>query len=302
MAKLTETRSPTRPLLEARAAVDWVGRLPFVLAIALAVDTFAAAATALFLREALRGPAVSIGSMQGTALVLLVVTLPVLAVSMALVSRGVTVAVIGWLGALGSIAYQSVLFLFGTPFNAFFFLYVAMLSLSIWALVALFARIPIAQLVGKVGSGAPVRLVAGYLLINMVLFLGLWLQATVPAVLSAAPPAFLVGTGMTTGPVQILDLGFTLPLMTLGAVLLLRRRPWGYVLTGALLVMLAIETASIGVDQWFGHAADPASTVASDAMTPVFAVLTALGLAVLALFLQPQTGTPQLTAGSAGKR
>ena len=302
MAKLTETRSPTRPLLEGRAAVDWVGRLPFVLAIALAVDTFAAAATALFLREALRGPAVSIGSMQGTALVLLVVTLPVLAVSMALVSRGVTVAVIGWLGALGSIAYQSVLFLFGTPFNAFFFLYVAMLSLSIWALVALFARIPIAQLVGKVGSGAPVRLVAGYLLINMVLFLGLWLQATVPAVLSAAPPAFLVGTGMTTGPVQILDLGFTLPLMTLGAVLLLRRRPWGYVLTGALLVMLAIETASIGVDQWFGHAADPASTVASDAMTPVFAVLTALGLAVLALFLRPQTGTPQLTAGSAGKR
>ena len=302
MAKLTETRSPTRPLLEVRAAVDWVGRLPFVLAIALAVDTFAAAATALFLREALRGPAVSIGSMQGTALVLLVVTLPVLAVSMALVSRGVTVAVIGWLGALGSIAYQSVLFLFGTPFNAFFFLYVAMLSLSIWALVALFARIPIAQLVGKVGSGAPVRLVAGYLLINMVLFLGLWLQATVPAVLSAAPPAFLVGTGMTTGPVQILDLGFTLPLMTLGAVLLLRRRPWGYVLTGALLVMLAIETASIGVDQWFGHAADPASTVASDAMTPVFAVLTALGLAVLALFLRPQTGTPQLTAGSAGKR
>ena len=93
---------------------------------------------------------------------------------------------------------------------------------------------------------------------------------------------------MTTGPVQILDLGFTLPLLTLAAVLLLRRRPWGYVLTGALLVMLAIETASIGVDQWLGHAADPASPVASDALTPVFAVMTVLGLGVLALFLRPQ--------------
>ncbi len=288
MATLTETGSPVRPMLEARAAVDWIGRVPLALSIALVLDTFAAVATALLFREALRGPAVSIGSMQGTALVLLVVTLPVLVASMALVSRGVTVAVIGWLGALGSIAYQSVLFLFATPFNAFFFLYVAMLSLSIWSLVALVARMPIARVAGEVGARAPVRLVAGYLLINAALFLGLWLQATVPAVLSAGPPAFLVGTGMTTGPVQILDLGFTLPLMTLGAVLLLRRRPWGYVLTGTLLVMLAIETASIGVDQWFGHAADPASPVASAAMTPVFAVLTALGLTVLALFLRPQ--------------
>jgi hypothetical protein len=287
MTTLTETRSPVRPMLEARAAVDWVGRVPFALSIALAVDTFAAAVTALLFREALRGPAVSIGSMQGTALVLLVVTVPVLAVSMALVGRGVSVAVIGWLGALGSIAYQSVLFLVGTPFNAFFFLYVAMLSLSIWALVALVARMPIARLAEEVGARAPVRLVAGYLLINAALYLGLWLQATVPAVLSAEPPAFLVGTGMTTGPVQILDLAFTLPLMALGAILLLRRRPWGYMLTGALLVMLAIETASIGVDQWFGHAADPASPVASAAMTPVFAVLTAIGLAVLALFLRP---------------
>jgi uncharacterized protein (TIGR03382 family) len=295
MAALAETRSRVRPMLEARTAVDWVGRAPLALSVALALDTFAAVVTALLFREALRGPAVTIGNMQGTAVVLLVVTLPVLIASMALVSRGVTVAVIGWLGAVGSIAYQSVLFLFGTPFNAFFFLYVAMLSLSIWTLVALVARIPIARLAEQLGVRAPIRLVAGYLLINAALFLGLWLQATVPAVLSAEPPAFLVGTGMTTGPVQIIDLAFTLPLMVLAAVLLLRRRPWGYVLTGTLLVMLAIETASIGVDQWFGHAADPASPVASAALTPVFAVLTVLGLAVLALFLRPaasQVGRP----------
>jgi hypothetical protein len=206
---------------------------------------------------------------------------------MALVARGVTVAVIGWLGALGSIAYQGVLFLFATPFNAFFFLYVAMLSLSIWSLVALVGRMPVARVAAHIGAQAPLRIVSGYLLISAALFLALWLRATVPAVLSAEPPAFLDGTGMSTGPVQILDLGFTIPLMTLAAVLLLRRQPWGYVLTGALLVMLVIETASIGVDQWFGHAADPASPIASAALTPVFAVMTLLGLGVLALFLRP---------------
>ena len=286
MAHATSRESVATSVTAARAAADWVGPIPYALSIALGVVTLAAVVAALLFRDALRGPAVSVGNMQGTALVLLVVTLPVLVASMVLLARGVTAALVFWLGALGSIAYQSVLFLFGIPFNAFFFLYVAMLSLSIWSLVALTARIPVATVVGRIGAHAPVRVVAGYLLVIAALFLALWLQATVRAVLSDEPPTFLEGTGMTTGPVQIIDLAFTLPLTVLAAVLLLRRRPWGYVLTGALLVMLAIETASIGVDQWVGHAADPSSPAASAALTPVFAVLTVIGVGVLALFLR----------------
>jgi hypothetical protein len=205
---------------------------------------------------------------------------------MVLLARGLAVAVIFWLGALGSIAYQSVLFLFGVPFNSFFFLYVAMLSMSVWAIVALAGRTPVARVGGQIGTNAPVRLVAGYLLINAALFGVLWLGSTVPAILSSEPPAFLEGTGMLTGPVQIIDFAFTLPLMTLAALLLLRRRPWGYLLSGVLLVMLAIETASIGVDQWLGHAADPSSPAASAALTPLFAVLTMIGIVVLGLFLR----------------
>jgi hypothetical protein len=283
---LAGSRSSALHRIAASPAVQWLGPVPYVLSIALGVDSLVAVASTLLVRDALRGPAVSVGSAQGTALVLLVVTLPVLVVSMLLVARGMNVAIIGWFGAAGSIAYQGVLFLVATPFNTFFFLYVAMFSLSIWSLVALLVRTPIARIAGQIGARAPVRVVAGYLLINAALFLALWLQATIPAVLSAGPPAFLEGTGMTTGPVQIIDLGFTLPLMTLAAVLLVRRRPWGYLLSGALLVMLAIETASIGVDQWFGHAADPASPVASAALTPVMAVMTAIGIGVLALFLR----------------
>jgi hypothetical protein len=125
-----------------------------------------------------------------------------------------------------------------------------------------------------------------YLLINAAVFLLLWLQATVPAVLSSDPPAFLVGTGMTTGPVQILDLGFTLPLMAVTAVLLWRRRAWGFLLAGSLLVMLAIETLSIAVDQWLGHAADPASPAAAAEIVPVMLGLTVIGLVALGVYLR----------------
>jgi len=267
-------------------ATDAVGRLPVVLSIALVAVTLVVAAVSLSFGDLLRGPAAMNGSLQGTALVMLLVTVPVLVVSMALVERGRTLPLLGWLGAVASIAYQGVLFAYATPFNAFFFLYVAMLSLGIWSLVVLAARTPVERLAGAIGARAPVRLVAAWLLLNMGAFLLLWLRATVPAVLSSQPPAFLEGTGMITGVGQVLDLGFTLPIMTVAAILLLQRRPLGFVLAGALLVMLTIETLSIGVDQWFGALADPASSVVSMALVPVFGVMTVLGLAVLALFLR----------------
>lgn len=292
MTTTTLLRSTARPITAGRATTDWVGRVPYVLSIALALVTVAAVIGAILFSDAIRGPAVTVGNLQGTAVVLGVVTVPIMIASMVLLSRGLTAAVVFWLGSLGSIAYQSVLFLFGVPFNSFFFLNVAMLSLSVWSIVALAGRTPVERVGGQIGMNAPVRLVVGYLLINAALFGALWLGSTVPPVLSGEPPAFLEGTGMLTGPVQIVDFAFTLPLMTLAAVLLLRRRPWGYLLSGALLVMLAIETASIGVDQWMGHAADPSSPAASAALTPVFAVLTLIGVVVLGLFLRrgPRTG------------
>jgi hypothetical protein len=42
--------------------------------------------------------------------------------------------------------------------------------------------------------------------------------------------------------------------------------------------MWVLESASIAMDQWYGHAAAPASPVASGALVPAFAVLAAIGL------------------------
>jgi len=50
----------------------------------------------------------------------------------------------------------------------------------------------------------------------------------------------------------------------------------GYVLT-----MDVMESVGIAIDQAFGHAADPASSAASAAVVPVFAVLAAIGLVPL---------------------
>lgn len=286
MSGVFEVRLQARVGVRSDRTAVHVGRVPVVLSIGAALATIGTSAASLLWGDLLRGPAAMNGSLQGTALVLLVVTLPVLLASMALVERGSTLALLGWLGALASIAYQGVMFAYATPFNAFFFLYVAMLSLGTWAMIVLAARTPVAALADAIGAGAPVRLVAGWLLLNAGAFLVLWLRATVPAVMSSDPPEFLAGTGMTTGVGQVLDLAFTLPLMAAAAILLLQRRAIGLVLAGVLLVMLTIETLSIGVDQWVGASADPSSPVVSMALVPVFGVMTVLGLGLLVLLVR----------------
>jgi hypothetical protein len=128
--------------------------------------------------------------------------------------------------------------------------------------------------------------VAGYLSVMAGLFYLLWLRAIVPALFASEEPAFLVGTGMTTGPGQVMDLAFLLPLCYLTAAWVWQRRVMGFALAGAVQVALVIETVSIGVDQWVGAMADPASPVVSAAMTPVFAGITVVALLVLGAFLR----------------
>lgn len=268
------------------APTDRLGRAPFVLSGLLAIDAIVATLASLARPDLIHGPAASIGSLRGTALVVLVVGVPLLAASMALVRRGSLLALLGWLGVLAYISYQGVLFLFGSPFNGLFFGYLGILSFGVWALIALVPRLPVGDIAARFGPRTPTRLVAGYLVVVAGLFYVLWLRAIVPALFDSTSPGFLEGTGMTTGPGQILDLGFALPVGVIAAVQLWQRRPWGYLLAGAMLTMLAIETISIGVDQWFGSDADPTSSAVSAAMIPVFAGLSVVDLVVLAAYLR----------------
>jgi hypothetical protein len=67
------------------------------------------------------------------------------------------------------------------------------------------------------------------------------------------------------------------------AVWLWQRRPWGYLLAGVLVSMLTIETASIAIDQYFGHRADPSQSLGA---VPLMAALTVLGLALTSVYLR----------------
>jgi len=249
----------------------------------LAAVTAIQSAVGAFDPQIFRDPPMTAGNARGTDVTMLFVALPVLVVSMILARRGSLRAQLTWAGALVYLAYSAVLFAFATAFNPLFLLYVATLSLAVWSLVALLTQIDVETIRAHYIEKTPVRFFAGYLAVISLLFLMTWLKQVVPAMFDPAVPAFLAGTIMLTSPVHVLDLGFLLPLGFVGAVWLWQKKSWGYLLTGLLLSMMTIETASIAVDQYFGHVHDPS---ASPDAVPLFIGLTVIGLVVLIAYLR----------------
>ncbi len=258
----------------------------YLLSGALAAVTAVAAALTCFAPGLLRGPAVMNGSARGTALVILVLTVPVLLAAMAWAARGSVAAHIVWLGALAHLLYNAVMLLFGSPANRLFLVYVAMLALTLWSVLAVVRRIDVGALPQRFAPGTPVRFIAGYLGVVAVLNTALWLTRVIPGTVHSGQPEYLDGTGLPTNPVFVQDLAWWLPLALVAAGWLWLRRPWGYLAGGAILVLWTIEGPTVAVDQWWGHVNDPASPVASAGAVPLFAVLTLIGLVPLYLYFR----------------
>jgi hypothetical protein len=263
-----------------------IGKTAYWLSGSLAiVATIAAAGTAL-VPGVLRGTAVMNGSARGTALVVLLVAVPALAAAMWFAARGSARAQVVWLGAVAYILYNSVLFLFMTPFNKLFLFYVALMSLAIWSIAMVIRDIGVESFGQRFSPKLRVRAIAVYALAIVALNFLAWMQAVVPGVLSSSSPKFLDGTGMTTSALYVQDLAFWLPLMAVSSVWLWRRQAWGYVIAGAMLVMYEIEAVGVAVDQWMGHAADPASAVAWAGAVPMFAAIALIGLIPMAAYFR----------------
>lgn len=248
----------------------------------IAAVTAIQTAVGAFCPQIFRDPEMTVGNARGTDVVILFVALPVLVFSMILARRGYLQAQLTWAGTLTYILYNAVIFAFATAFNPLFLLYVATLSLAFWSLVTLLTQVDVDSIRTHFAVKTPVRFFAGYLAVISLLFMMTWLKQIIPAMFDSAAPVFLAGTLMLTSPVHVLDLGFLLPLGFLGAVWLWQKKSWGYLLAGLLTVMMTIETASIAVDQYFGHVHDP---LASPDVVPLFIGLTVIGLAVSVAYL-----------------
>jgi hypothetical protein len=265
---LAQSRTGTAPGPTAPRGAVGLGR------VLVPVGLVAAAAT-LWWPDLLTGTAVMNGSARGTALVVLVLAVPLLA--LALRGRGPHTTWT-WASALGATAYllyNAVLFAFATPFNHVFLVYVAMLGLAFWTLVLLLA----AAGSPPVGPSRVHRLAASWIGVVVVLNTLAWLGGIVPAVVGSRPTSVLDGTGLTTNPVYVQDLAIWLPALAWVAWQLWHGRHT--LLAAGALLFWTLEGVGVAVDQAWGYHADPTSIVASAAVVPMFAVVVAVTATVL---------------------
>jgi hypothetical protein len=82
---------------------------------------------------------------------------PLLAGSMLAASRGSARALLTWLGAAAFLLYNSLMFVFATPVNRLFLLYLAMLSLSAWSIATVLWQADVRALASRFSPRAPVR-------------------------------------------------------------------------------------------------------------------------------------------------
>ncbi|MEJ5963365.1 hypothetical protein [Pedobacter immunditicola] len=208
--------------------------------------------------------------------VTLFVVVPLLLFSMILTEKGYHRWLFIWIGLVGYIFYNFAFYLFGAVFNKFFLIYAALFSLSAITLISMLSKLNIQQLAGKFSNRVPVRFVSFYLLLIAAILLMVEMSMIIPFITSGRIPETIKLTEHPTSIVFALDLTIILPLSILAAILLWRRRAWGYVWAIIMLVkgftyglVLCIGTIKLANAKTYGHL---------DPLMPFYAFLTIGGI------------------------
>jgi hypothetical protein len=222
----------------------------------------------------------------------LLVGLPILLGSMWLARRGALIGLLLWPGALFYVLYDYGYYVLGAPFNAFFLVYIALMTLSAYAMIGIVVSIDSAVIHARLAETVPARLVGSFLVGLAVLFTALWSAISVSAVASGAQ------LDLVPRVVTIMDLTIQLPALFIGGVLLMRRHALGYVVAAGLLLQAAAYLIGLSV---ITVLAEMLTGVPFDvvAVAPGL-VIGAIGLVFIGIFVRGAAARGRATHGARG--
>ena len=175
----------------------------------------------------------------------LIVVMPVLLAGAMLASRSSLRALLVWTSALVYLLYDYIYYALSLHFNAMFLVYCGVLGLSFYALVGSVAALPIQEVAQRFGPRAPVKTTAVVLLLMGLGTIFHWLSESIPALLAGRVPQTVLDSGQSTEAVAVLDLAFGAPASLIAAILLLWRKPLGFVLAPVLLTFLVLSSLGL---------------------------------------------------------
>ncbi len=227
--------------------------------------------------------------------VMLFVVVPLL-VFLSLRARSGSLVAFLWLpGVLAFAVYNYMIYAFSIHFGPLFLVWVAILGLSIFALIGVLVSADMEAIKRRFIS-QKLTGTAVFLVVVAVFFGFLWLSEIVPDLLSGSLSTSASDWQIPTNPVHVLDLSFFLPAVVMSGLLLWWRHPLGYATAAGQLVWLALTCLPILVtplvSNFRGH---PAGWIV---MLPIgllfLAILAVLGFLLRRIADKSQTGADEI--------
>jgi len=202
----------------------------FILSVIIAILATLASAGGLFIEGLYRDNLLVTSGWYGNDLVTLFVAVPLLVGAMFFAERDSQRALLVWLGMVDYMLYNYSFYLFGAAFNGFSPVYVALFTLSIFALIFGLTSLDVNSIKSRFRAGTPVKWIAVYMVFIAMGLSAVYLVQWIVFVTSGQLPPIVKLTEHPTSVVFALDLSMVVPVLALAAVWLWRRQPWGYVL------------------------------------------------------------------------
>jgi len=164
----------------------------------------------------------------GQDIVTLVIGLPLLLISLLIYRKNLLKGKLLLAGTLGYFLYTYTSYSFLCMYNSFFLIYVMLMSLSFYAFTLTMMSFNIETISSCFSKKLPVKLIGGVLIFISTCVGMMWLGTIIPPLKQGIPPKILEQYSTLT--IQVLDLGFLVPTTILAGILLIKRKPFGYLL------------------------------------------------------------------------
>lgn len=174
-------------------------------------------------------------------------------------------------GTLGYFLYTYISYTFLWMYNPMFIVYVIIMSSSFFAFTLSMMSFDINNLSSAFNKKLPVKFLGGFQIFFAAALCLLWMGKIIPTITKGTVPAGL--EHYTTLVIQGLDLGFIVPVALLSGMLLIMRKPFGYLLSSVMIMkgftMGAALTAMI-INQ---YAAGVSMSIIEIIMFPIFSLI-----------------------------
>ena len=160
--------------------------------------------------------------------------IPLLLLSLYLSRKGQLKGRLLLTGTLGYFLYTYITYSFLSMYNPLFLLFVALMSASFFAFTLTMMSFDIPKLPMFFDRQLPVKFIGGFLLFTSFMFGMMWVGKIAPSLINNSAPDGI--DHYTTLVIQALDLGVVIPVGFLAGILLIKRKPFGYLLASIITI------------------------------------------------------------------